>query len=243
MEKNEDNIIDIGKAFLFVWHKKIPVIIVTVAFTLFGFLLSSFIIKPTYSASANMLVTNTKESVSQTITINDINAASDLVDTYSVILKSHSLLDRVINELNLDMSYENLSKNISVSSVNKTQVMAITVNASSSELALNIEQKIVELAPTAIENAISSGSVKTVDEPWTTGKPVSPSVPKYTLLFAFGGLALSIIVVLILELTNNKFKTEKDIQTVLNLPVLGIIPFEDENQTGSRFVMKEAARR
>lgn len=243
MDKNDDNIIDIGKAFTFVWQKKIPVIIVTAVFTLFGFLLSSFIIRPTYSASADMLVTNTKASVSETITINDINAASDLVDTYSVILKSHTLLDQVIQELSLTTSYEQLSKDINVSSVNKTQVMHITVDAASSDNALRIVQKVVELAPTAIENAISSGSVKTVDQPWTSGKPVSPSVPKDTLLFAFCGLALSVIVVLVREFTNNKFKTEKDVQSVLNLPVLGIIPFEDDNQSTNRFLMKEAVRR
>lgn len=243
MDKNDDNIIDIGKAFAFVWQEKIPVIIVTIIFTMFGFVLSSFIIKPTYSASADMLVTNTKQSTSQTITINDINAASDLVDTYSVILKSHTLLDQVIKELNLDKSHAQLSSEISVSSVNKTQVMKITVNAESSEAALSIVQKVVDLAPTAIENAIGSGSVKTVDQPWTSGKPVSPSVSKYTLLFAFCGLALSVIVVLIKEFTNNKFKTEKDVQTILNLPVLGIIPFEDDNQTTNRFLIKEAVRR
>lgn len=243
MDKNDDNIIDIGKAFSFVWQKKIMVIIVTAIFTLFGFVLSSFIIKPTYSASADMLVNNTKIATSQTITTNDISAASDLVDTYSVILKSHTLLDQVINELNLNTSYEQLYKQISVNSVNQTQVMKISVEAQSSDEALRIVQKVVDLAPTAIENAISSGSVKTVDQPWTNGNPVSPSVPKYTLLFAFGGFALSVIVVLIKELTNNKFKTEKDVQTILNLPVLGIIPFEDDNQSTNRFLMKEAVRR
>ena len=213
----------------------------TLVFAVAGFFISSFVIAPKYEASADMMVNNrntndqnSQEGVSQA----DIQASSSLVSTYSVILKSHNVLEKVISDCKLDYTYEQLSDMVSVEAVDTTQVMRITVTDGDPNEALKIVTDIVKLAPDAIMNSIDAGSVTTTDQPWTTGKPVSPSVRKDTLIGALIGLLLAVVIVVIQELTNDKFKTVEDVRTVLDLNVLGVIPNED-----SSAIKKSAKRR
>lgn len=226
-EDEEYMTIDLRKIFYQIMQNIVTIILVTVICALIGFLISAFLIKPTYSASAQMLVNNRRDEQSTTaISQSDINASSSLVNTYSIILKSHDVLEKVIDDCNLDYTVDNLSDLVTVSSVNSTQVMRITVKSRDAQEALSICSNLVEQAPDAIISAMDAGSVTTVSSPYTTGKPVSPSKKRYTAIAGLLGLFACLAVIVIKEITNDKFKTTEDIRTVLDLNVLGVIPAE-----------------
>lgn len=228
MENSKDeNLIDLRKVFSILYHNILAITTITVLCAVLGFVISAFALKPTYSASAKMIVNNSKQQTSQTITYSDLTAATNLVDTYSVILKSHSVLQKVITDLNLDCDYNQLAKAITIEAEGTTQVMHISVLNSDRDTALKIAQKIVELAPSAIMNATDSGSVKTVDEPWSDPNPVSPNKAQNAAVAAVLGFVVSIAIIALRETLNNKFKSVEDLQKVLDLPVLGVIPLED----------------
>ncbi|MBR2067514.1 MAG: hypothetical protein IJ875_04550, partial [Solobacterium sp.] len=192
------------------------------------FMIATFAIKPSYRASADMLVTNRADSRKDegVITSSDMTASTNLVNTYSVILKSHKVLEQVIADAGLDYTYAQLNSMVSVSSVDNTQVMRINVISHSSQEALNIVSHLVALAPDAIMRAMDGGSVNTTDDAWTSGKPVSPSKKKWTLIGGLIGLLLSVGAVVVSELLNDKFKTTEDIRSVLDYSILGVIPAE-----------------
>lgn len=228
-EDEEYMTIDLRKIFYLVMKNIVAIGLVTLACAAIGLVISSFVIRPTYSASAEMLVNNKNgdQQQSSSITQSDINASSSLVNTYSIILKSHDVMEQVIDNCNLNCSTEELSKTVTVNSVNSTQVMRITVKNHSAQEALNICANIVKLAPDAIIRALDAGSVTTVSTPYTTGKRISPSKKRYTAVGGLLGLMASLAAIVIKELTNDKFKTPEDIRTVLDLNVLGVIPEED----------------
>ena len=218
--------IDLAKIFYQIMQNIVTIILVTLVTAMIGFLISAFLIKPTYSASAQMLVNNRSDQQTTAISQSDINASYSLVNTYSIILKSHDVLEKVIDDCKLDYSSETLSKMVSVSAVNSTQVMRITVENGNAQQALDICSDLVKLAPDAIVKAIDAGSVTTVSSPYTTGRPVSPSKKKYTAIGGLLGLLACLAVIVIKEITNDKFKTTEDIRTVLDLNILGVIPEE-----------------
>jgi len=226
-ENDEYMTIDLRKIFYQIMQNIVTIGLVTLACAMLGYLVSAFLIKPTYSASAQMLVNNRRdESTSSAITQSDINASSSLVNTYSIILKSHDVLERVIQDCSLSYSTETLSKKVTVSSVDSTQVMRITVRNGNPQEALDICSALVRLAPDAIINAMDAGSVTTVSSPYTTGRPVAPSKRRYTALAGLLGLFACLAVIVIRELSNDKFKTTEDIRSVLDLNILGVIPEE-----------------
>ena len=230
-EDEEYMTIDLRKIFYQVMQNIVTIVLVTLICAILGYLVSAFLIKPTYSANAQMLVNNRRDEQStSTISQSDINASSSLVNTYSIILKSHDVLEKVIDDCGLEYSVDVLSKMVSVSSVNSTQVMKITVNSKDAQEALNICSDLVEQAPDAIISAVDAGSVTTVSSPYTTGKPVSPSKKRNTAIAGLLGLFACLAVIVVREITNDKFKTTEDIRSVLDLNVLGVIP---EENTGS----------
>ena len=222
--------IDLSQIFYILSKNIVIILFISILCADIGYAIPTYYITPVYTASADMLVNNKQYSGTTDNTIvtsSDINASSSLVSTYSVILKSHTVLEQVIDTLGLDYTYNDLSKMVSVSTVDDTQVMRVTVKNSDPQVAMDIVAQIISVAPSVIVDKAEVGSVKTVDQPWSSGRPVSPNKKRYILLFAILGFLGTSFFLILRELLNNTFKTEQDITRELGLPILGVIPLEE----------------
>lgn len=222
--------IDLSQLFYILWNNVVWILLAAVLCADIGYGIATFVKTPIYTASADMLVNNRQNTTSgdtSTVTSSDLNASSSLVSTYSIILKSHTVLEEVINTLGLDYSYSELANMVSVSTVNDTQVMRVTVKNADPQVAMDIVAQIVSIAPAVIVDKAEVGSVKTVDQPWSSGRPVSPNKKRYIFAFAIAGALLMCMFLILRELMNNTFKTEADITRELGLPILGVIPLEE----------------
>ena len=206
----------------------ILIIIVTVIFGIGAYFYSAFFIPKQYSASA-MLIVNNKANDKTTVNATEINAAQGLAELYSIIIKSDTVLTQVIDELQLNMTYEQLNSKISVSSVNSTQVIKISMTHQNAEFAQKVIEKLVEVAPPIITDKVEAGSVKVISASTisNSGKPVSPNLKRNAMIGALAGLVLVLLIIFLKELLNNTFKTEDDILNTLNVPLIGIIPEVD----------------
>lgn len=206
----------------------ITIIIVTVLFGIGAYLYSSFFIAKQYSVSA-MIIVNNKSNEKTTVTTTELTAAQNLAEVYSIIIKSDTVLQQVIDNLQLNMSYEQLNSRISVSAVNNTQVVKISMTNTSAEFAQKVVAEIVEVAPPIIVDKVEAGSVKVISASKidNSGKPVSPSLRRNALIGALAGMVLVLLIVFLKEMFNNTFKTEDDILNTLNVPLIGIIPEVD----------------
>ena len=155
-----------------------------------------------------------------------------MAEVYAIIIKSDTVLQQVIDNLNLNMSYPQLSKCISVSSVNKTQVFKIAMTYRNAEYAKVVVDEIVKVAPAVIIDTVEAGSVKVVSEAKidNNGNPVSPNLRRNTLIGALIGLVLILAAAFLRELINNKFKTEEDVINTMHVPLIGIIPEVDRKE-------------
>ena len=223
-----DSEIDLRLIFGIIRKNIVLIVIITMIFGIGTYFYSSFFIPKQYSASATIIVNN-KSTDKTIISATEINAAQDLANVYSIIIKSDTVLQQVIDNLQLNMSYETLNSKISVSSVNSTQVMQITMTHTNAEFAQKVVAEIVEVAPPIITDKVEAGSVKVISASKISnnGRPVSPSLKKNAAVGALIGLAFVLLIVFLKEMTNNTFKTEDDIINILNVPLIGIIPEVD----------------
>ena len=92
MEQEYDTI-DLRQLFEIVRRNLLLIVAVTVLFAAGGYLGTTFLITPQYEASA-MLIVNSREGqqLQGSVTNDSLNSAKQLVETYSVILKSDCLL-------------------------------------------------------------------------------------------------------------------------------------------------------
>ena len=225
MEEKDYETIDLRELLLLLKKNLLGLIAVTVLFAAAGYLISEFVLTPKYEASATMIVNSQQNVAGQTTITNDqITSATKLVDTYSVILTSYTVLEKTIEDLDLDIDYEDLLEKVTVESVNSTQVMKSAAQDEDPQRAQQIVASIVEQAPDIIIKTVKAGSVEVISQPKVADEPVSPKKIINTVIAGMLGLLLSLVFVFLRNMLNNKFMTDTDINKKLGLTVLGVIP-------------------
>ena len=201
----------------------LAIILTTLVLAAASFGVSKFLMTPKYEASALMIV-NTRQDTSATVTSDQINSATKLVSTYSIILKSDTVLNQVIENLGLNMDYQQLANRVTVSAVDETQVMKVTVTSDNPEWARQVCEQITQISPDVILEAVEAGSVKVISNASISPEPVSPNVSRNTALGAVAGLVISVGIVFLMVLLDNKINNEEDVSKYLDLTVVGVIP-------------------
>lgn len=223
MENEEYDTIDLLEVLNAVRQHIAVLILCTLAAAIAGFAVSKFLLTPQYESSALMIV-NTRQDNSTNVTSDQINSATKLVSTYSIIIKSDTVLQQVINDLGLNLTYDELKDRVTVSAVDDTQVMKITVRSNNPEWARQVCDDITVVSPNVILEAVEAGSVKVISQASYTDEAVSPNTKKNTLLGAVIGLVLCLGVILLQVLLDNKINTEEDVAKYLDMTVVGVIP-------------------
>ncbi|MBY0029988.1 capsular biosynthesis protein [Priestia aryabhattai] len=198
--------------------------LITIIAAIISAVISFFVITPIYESKTQILVNQTK-SDQQLYTGNEVQTNVQLINTYNVIIKSPAILDRVKDELNLDRSVAELNNQITVSSATNSQVVEITVQDSSPHVATQIANKTAEVFKTRISKIMKVDNVSVLSKAEIKGE-VSPVKPEPLLNIAIAiviGLMLGVGLSFLLEYLDNTIKTEQDIESILELPVMGAI--------------------
>ena len=223
MDKKAYETIDLLEVLNAVRQHILAIILTTLVLAAAGFGVSKFLMTPMYQASALMIV-NTRQDITSNVTSDQINSATKLVSTYSIILKSDTVLNQVIENLGLNMDYQQLANRVTVSAVDDTQVMKVTVTSDNPEWARQVCEQITQISPDVILEAVEAGSVKVISNASISPKPVSPNVSRNTALGAVAGLVISVGIVFLMVLLDNKINNEEDVSKYLDLTVVGVIP-------------------
>ena len=131
--------IDLKELLMFIKDKIGLLITITAAVCLIGCIYGLFIQTPMYESYTTVILSGNESS--SAINQADVNLNRVLVDTYAEIVKSRRVLTQVIEELDLDLTYENLYNKITVSAVNNTEIIKITINDKDAIKAKNIANK------------------------------------------------------------------------------------------------------
>lgn len=215
-----------GKEIFFTLLRKWPVILVSLvigALLLYGF--SMFFISPVYEARATMIVNkNSGEDSGKQTDYNDILMTQKLVKTYSIIMRSKTVLSNVINRIGLDMSPEDLKENITIQGLNETEVLEIIVENEDRELAALIANTIADIAPDIIIHYTNAVNARVLDRAQVPQDPSKPNKLQYAFIGSIIGLVFSVSLVLLKAYFDDTFKTEEEIKNYLEIPVLASLP-------------------
>lgn len=214
--------IDLKAMFNYFLTKKLYIIIITLVALLLGIVYSNFIQEPMYKSYTTILLT--KENDSSSITSNDITLNRNLVDTYREIVKSRKVVSKVISNLDLDYSVDALNSRISVSSINETEIIKITVVDEDRELAMNIANETAQVFNSEIVKLYNIQNIGIVDEAEIAPVPYNVSVLKQSLIASLIGLVLGIGIVFVMFYFDTTIKSSEEIENKLGLPVIAEIP-------------------
>lgn len=178
---------------------------------------------PQYKSTATLYILNQNETQTSNVS-DDFSLALKVVNDCDYLLKSHSVLDQVIEQLNLDISYEDLSKTVSTSNPEDTRILEVSVEAASPEEAKRIVDAVCEVGTESITQAMGFQQVN-LYEHGTIG--TKPSNQTRKLTYALVGAVAAVLtytLFLILFLADDTIKTDEDIAQYLGLTILGDIP-------------------
>lgn len=222
-QSNDEEEIDLMELVRLLWAHAVQIVAAAVAAAIVALLVCTFALTPKYEASINMIV-NTRQEGSSNFTSDNFNTAKNLVSTYAVIIKSNTVLNEVIDNLNLDMTYSELYGMVDVSSVDSTQIMKITVTDTDAERAGEIAQNIADIVPDVLVEKVEAGSCKTVSDIEINPNKVFPQTKKYVALAGVAGAVVVCAVLVLMHLLHDTVVDDDDVQKKLGLPVLGLIP-------------------
>lgn len=188
-----------------------------------GFAYTKMFITPMYQASGKMIV-NTREIQSENVTSDQVSSAQEMLEAYAVVIKSRTVLSKVIDNLDLDMDYSELASKVNIESVSGTQIMEISVTDANVKQASKIAKEILKISPEIIAKTTKIGSLNVVEEVYANRSPVSPNVAKNTIISILVGCLIPSAIVVVAMMFENTYKSDIDIKNDLDLPVLGIIP-------------------
>jgi len=224
MKENKEIGIDVVQLFKVLWKKKIAIILTAIVAALLAFGVSSFILTPEYSSTTRIYVVNRNQPENAGLTNQDLQAGTYLVKDYKEIILSQDVLEKVISNLKLEESGKGLSKKIQVTVPVDTRIVSIVVKDDQPEEASRIANALREVAAEKIIKVTRVSDVTTLEEARPALTPSSPNIRRNTLLAFLAGGAVMVILILLLELLDDRVKRPEDVEEVMQVALLGIIP-------------------
>ena len=228
---NQDNTksveIDVLALLHKLWTKKLLILFTAFYFAAFSFLGTYFFIQPTYTSTTRIYVVN-QATDNKNLSAQDLQAGTYLVNDYKEIITSNDVLSEVIKDEKLNLSEAELSKMVSVNIPTDTRLISISVKAKTGQDDQVIANKVREVASKKIKTVTKVEDVTTLEEAKLPSSPSSPNIKRNVLLGAILGGFVAIVAVLVREVLDDRIRRPEDVEDVLEMTLLGIVPDTDK---------------
>ena len=230
--------LDLKELFQIFWNKKLQIILIVAIFMVIGVIYSIGFVTPMYTSYTTLLLVkgeNEEDTKSNSITTTDLTLNSKLVSTYRELIKSKDVLRQVISNLNIDVNEEDIRNHITVTSVEETELIEITVQNEDPTYAAKIANEIAKVFTEKVAELYKINNVHVIDEAEVENTPSNINHVKDVVIFAFIGLVIAVAYVLIANMLDTTIKTAEDVEKLFKVPVLANIPlYNFENGKGGK---------
>ena len=226
MENYED--IDIKRILEIILSKKLLIVLILLFSILFGYAYSYYYKKPEYKSSVTILLVADENKTNKELTQTDLNINNGLISTYSSIAKSTNVVQKTIENLELNMSASSLQKKVDAKQIDSTQFLKISVTNANPELAKNIANELANVFTQQIKEIYNLQNISIVDEAEVESTPCNVNHMKDIIMFAFAGLFLAMVSVVAIFMFDDTIKSEEDIEKNVKLKAIGTLPVDKE---------------
>lgn len=223
-QENQAVEIDVFAMLKTLWKRKFSIVLVALVFAIAAFGYSAFLAKKEYQSTSRIYVVSRQNQDNNALTNSDLQAGSYLVKDYREIILSQNVLTQAIEELKLDMTPAELSKKISVSVPTDTRILSITAKDGDPKEAARIANGLRNVAAEKIISVTKVSDVTTLDEAEVPQSPSSPNIRRNVLLGFVAGAGLMVVLLVVVEVLDDRVKRPEDIEELMGLTLLGIVP-------------------
>ncbi len=226
---NEEIEIDLRELFFVLLEHIRMIIASTILVALIALAYSKLLVTPMYASTAELYVLSKSTSITS---ITDLQVGTNLTSDYMEVISGRPVLDQVIENLGLDMEYDDLYKQVSLNNPADSRIMKITVTDSDPENAKVIADEIAEVSAAYISQMMDQDPPTIIQQGYSDEDPVSPSVGKNTAVGAVLGFILAAAFVIVGYLLNDTIMTPDDLENVIGIHVLASLPLDESEDDG-----------
>ena len=220
--------IDVFQLLKILWKRKVLIALVAIVTGVVAFAYSSFIVKPEYTSTTRIYVVNRNQGDKSGLTNQDLQAGSYLVKDYREIILSQDVLEKVATDLKLELPPKGLASKIKVTVPVDTRIVSISVTDRAPEEASRIANSLREVAAQKIISVTRVSDVTTLEEARPATSPSSPNIRRNTMVGFLAGAVVMVVTVLLVEILDTRVKRPEDIEDVLQIALLGVVPNLDK---------------
>ena len=194
----------------------------------------SFALPPVYEAKVDLAV-----RPAQLLPSTDPNAAAvsstTILATYAIFMTEPPLLNKVIRDLGLKTTSDELVKTIKVTPDPVALVLHISVQDTNATVARDVADKLVaefisevkqiQLAETQTSNARTGDNFVVLSPAVLPSKPISPNKTLNVAVAFAAGLVLALALAFLLDYLDQSIKSDDDLTERVGLISLGHVPF------------------
>ncbi len=214
-------------------HKWKMIFSITIVIILVIGIASFFVMKPVYEVNTKVFI-GKEESNRAEYNNSDVIMYENLMETYSELIKANDLIKNAIDKNNLEVTPEEVSNSLKITPVTDTQILQISYQNQDSALAKNVITSVVEEFIHESKELIPNGTVTVIESAELPEEPVSPNKFKNILVACIAGIIFGSGLALLLEYMDDTFKTKEQIEKVIEIPVIGVIPCEEKKCTSKK---------
>ena len=189
-------------------------------------------ITPQYQSVTKMYVLAKQNN--DTLTSADMQTSTQLTKDYAELIKSRTVLEGVIAQLNLNITYQQLLGKLTVDTSTDSRIVTIIVSDEDPYTASEMANAIRDMAAEHIQSVMDIEAVNVVDSANIPNEKASPSLAKNGVIGGLLGVIIAMAIVIIIYLTNDTIKVEEDVERYLGLSVLGSIPYSDKESRSKK---------
>ena len=230
MERRKEELeIDLLEIFHYIKKRAWVVVVALLVFAILGAVYTTLFVQDVYTAKTRMYVLNRSSDTS--ISSSDYSISNYMIKDYEVLITGENVTREVIDRLHLNMSVSQLTSKLSVSAIENTRVLQISVVDTEPKRAAAIANCVREVSSEQIQKIMAVDAVNLVYEAKVPVGKSGPNLKKNTVMAAALGVMLAIGVLVVVYITDDTIRTDEDVTRWLELDTLGVIPTSKELET------------
>lgn len=246
-QNSEETEIDLLEIFYLLRAKLVWLILAFVIGGVIAGSITHFLITPKYTATAKMYMISA--SSGSVLDLSDFNIGTSLSQDYTELIKIRPVFNEVIDNLNLDMEYEDLLKKVSISVVGDSRLLAVSVEDNDPKLAQSMVNELVDTAVTYIPkvmNASENAQPTIAEYAVVPDEPSSPKLAKNIILGAVVAMLLVAVIFVVRMLMDDSLNTAEDVEKEFGIMPFTVIPegdIEEISDEVEKAISKEKKKR
>lgn len=213
--------IDIKQLLKIFWRKKVIIMLLVIAGIILGYVYNAYFTTPKYKATATFLLSNSENAdEATTITQSDVTLNSKIINNYTELAKSDTVIDEVMTRQKIVVSKSELKKSIAIKIKKDTEFVELSVTLENKENAAIIANEIVKVLDEKVKDYYNMTNMRIIDLASVPIGPCNINPIKYAGIGGAIGFVLSVAIILLLYTLDDSIKDESDVESKLNIPVL-----------------------